>query len=208
MSLSPELELEQKTLRTRITYRFFSDYVEYTIRDGNGAMTSFKAQYAGLPPKFDYRVYQPPRRPAFVIQVFAVLCLCWVAVISFPWRGHEPVEFAALFGVLLVAGWAYLRVRSKTVYTSIPVRNGKVLVLQDKRHAEVIEALESRRVRFYRKLAVIDPRNPPAIELRKFTWLKEQGVISEEEFETFRQKLARDAISQLPPLKPPTETVQ
>jgi hypothetical protein len=131
-----------------------------------------------------------------------------VAVISFPWRGYEPVEFAALFGVLLVAGWAYIRVRSKNVYTSIPVRNGKVLVLQDKRHDEVIEALESRRVRFYRKLAVIDLRNPPAVELRKFTWLKEQGVISEEEFETFRQKLAGDATSPLPPSKPPTETVQ
>ncbi len=208
MSLSPELELEQKAFRTRITYRFFADYVEYTIRDSSGAMTSFNAQYAGLPAKFDYRVYQPPRRPALVIQVFALLCLCWVAVISFPWRGYEPVEFAALFGVLLVAGWAYIRVRSKNVYTSIPVRNGKVLVLQDKRHDEVIEALESRRVRFYRKLAVIDLRNPPAVELRKFTWLKEQGVISEEEFETFRQKLAGDATSPLPPSKPPTETVQ
>jgi len=64
-------------------------------------------------------------------------------------------------------------------------------------------------VRALRKFAVIEPLNPPKAELQKFVWLKDQGIISEQEFEFFRQKLvAAEQLNAPPsPPKPPGGTV-
>ena len=86
-----------------------------------------------------------------------------------------------------------------------------MLVLRDRRHDEVLKALESRRVRELQKLAVINPLNTTNIEMQKFTWLKDEGVITEQEFNFFRTKLVQSATDLITPassVKPPGENVQ
>jgi hypothetical protein len=208
MSATPELELEQKALRTKISYRFFADYLEYTLRDAAGGAASFKVPYASLPSGFHYGLYQAPWKRLVGMQLFAVMFLGVVAISIYPRQPHPLFEFS-IIGMFAFAASALLEWRFRKTYTSVPVPNNRMLVLRGRRHDEVIEALESRRLRTLRKLAVIEPRNSPQAELQKFTWLKAQGVISDKELEFFRQKvLAAEDLKSPPPAKPPSETVQ
>jgi hypothetical protein len=123
---------------------------------------------------------------------------------------RQMVAGAAIF----VPGLAFLvfgaRRYGRKEFTVVPVAKGTIRVLQDAQHDRLIGEMQHRRHAALREEAVIDDRNSPQRELRKFTWLKEQGAITEQEFETFRQKilnaLAERPSSSLPP-KPPTETL-
>jgi hypothetical protein len=212
-TVAPELELVQKTFRTKVSYRFFPNHVEYTIRDNTGALTSFSVKYIALPAKIAYGIYEPPRRQVVVIQLFLMMFLTLLFILAYRDQPQRILYMMAFYSVIGIGSSALLRRHFKTIYTSIPVVGGgkKVLVLRDRRHDEVLKALESRRVRELQKLAVINPLNTTNIEMQKFTWLKDEGVITEQEFNFFRTKLVQSATDLITPassVKPPGENVQ
>jgi len=187
---APELVLQQRAFKTKIDYRFFGDYLEYTIRDRYGALSSFTVKYSALPGKTEYGAYRSARRPVTGLQIllFAMVIL----VLSSAYPKSPAWETGLLIGccVAVFGGSILSRWRFQNEYTTIPTAKGKLLLLRNKEHDQVLKEIESRRTRELRGLARIDPFNAPQAELRKFEWLKEQGVISAEEFEAFRQKLA------------------
>jgi hypothetical protein len=186
---TPELVLQQKAFRTKIDYRFFRDYVEYTIRDRNGALSCFTVKYSALPGRTEYGAYQPARRPVTGLQILLFALMILMISSAFPKASQWEIGLMVGGAVAALSISIALRWRFRNAYTTIPTAKGKLLLLRDKQHDLVLQELESRRMKELRKLATIDPLNSPQAELRKFEWLKEQEVITQEEFELIRQKL-------------------
>jgi hypothetical protein len=207
---TPELALQQRAFRTKIDYRFFRDYVEYTIRDRNGALSCFTVKYSALPGRTEYGAYQPARSPITGLQILLFALMILMISSAFPKASQWEIGLMVGGAVAALAVSIALRWRFRDAYTTIPTVKGKLHLLRNKQHDQVLQELESRRLKELRKLATIDTLNSPQAELRKFEWLKEQEIITQEEFELFRQKLnlasARLNFSGLMP-KPPDEIV-
>jgi hypothetical protein len=187
--LNPELTLQQKAYRTRISYRFFDGHVEYTIVDSRGDKASFNAKYEDIPAKFDYRTFEP-RRPVISIQIFTLMALALVVILVYPKESLQMFAFMAIYGSIIVGFSALVRRKwFRKIYTSVPTRNGKLLVLRDAAHDSILQQLEERRRKALRKFAMIDALNAPMAELRRLKWLKEEGAITALEFDTYRRAL-------------------
>jgi len=55
------------------------------------------------------------------------------------------------------------------------------------------EIYKRRKAEILRIYGEVDTLNHPELELKKFLWLKEEGVVSEQEFEDARMKIAAAA---------------
>jgi hypothetical protein len=183
-----ETELKQKAFRTRIGYRFYEDRVDYSIRDSGGNKASFAVKYSDIPSNFDYRVFQP-RRHTLLAAALRVMLLALMVIVLSPWESWPVLGTATVCGGIAIGVLTLIGRYRENIYTKIPTRNGNLLVLRDGRHDEILRELESRRLRPLRKLAEINPQNDPHAELRKFLWLKEQGVISDQELGSYARML-------------------
>lgn len=188
--LAPELILEQKAWRTKIKYRLFDAYVEYTIIDSRGDKASFSAKYEELPSRFDYRTFEP-RRPILAIQLVTLMALALMLMLIYPKDSLPLLGGVAVYGAFVVGLSALLRRRPyfRRLYTSLPSRNGKLLLLRNADHDKILHELETRRLRALRKFAMVDALNAPQAELKRLRWLKEEGAITEEEFANYRRAL-------------------
>jgi hypothetical protein len=183
-----ETELEQKAFRTRIGYRLLEDRVDYSIRDSSGNKALFSVKYTDLPSKFEYRVFQP-RRSALYLAAVRVMALALMLIVLSPLESWSVLGPTAVCGAIAIGVLTIIKQYREKIYTAIPTARGRLLVLWGERHDEILRELESRRLRSLRKFAEIDPQNDPAAELRKFLWLKEQGVISEEDLNGYTRML-------------------
>lgn len=188
--LAPEIVLEQKAWRTKILYRLFDTYVEYTIIDSRGDKASFSAKYEELPSRFDYRTFEP-KRPILAIQIVTLLALALILLLINPNEALLLLGGVAVYGALVIGITALLRRRPyfRRLYTSLPTRNGKLLVLRDREHDRILHELEARRLKALRKFAMVDALNAPHAELKRLRWLREEGAITEEEFASYRRAL-------------------
>lgn len=185
---SPGEQMEQKASRTRIHYRFFEDYVEYNIRDRRGGKASFNARYVDLPSRFDYRLLQMRGNrmlPATIVVMIVSIC----ALMQDKSSSFETLMFCVIYGGFVLGISYWLQQRQKRLYTTMPTKSGKLLILKDARHDDVVNALEARRKQALRKLAVIDPYAPPQQEFNRLAWLREEGAITAEELDSYRDRL-------------------
>jgi hypothetical protein len=196
--LNPELTLEQKAYRTRISYRFFDTYVEYTIIDSRGDKACFNAKYEDLPARFDYRTFEP-RRPIIAVQIFTLMGLALMIILFFPKESLQNFGAAIVAGGISI-GLSLLMRRKwfRKIYTSVPTRNGKLLVLRNAAHDNILHELETRRRKALRKFAMIDALNAPYAELKRLKWLKEEGAITPAEFDKYRRALGPLGFTPLP----------
>jgi hypothetical protein len=200
--MTSEAKLEQKAFRTRIGYRFFEDHVDYSIRDSGGNRASFSARYRDLPSKFEYRVFQP-RKYVLPIAALRIMGLALVVIVLSPWHSFWELSAVAVSGGILIGVLTLIGRHREKIYTAIPTRNGKLLVLCDKRHDDILRELESRRLLPLGKLTEINAQNDPAAELRKFLWLKEEGVISEQDLNVYARALGLGPSALPAPESPP-----
>jgi hypothetical protein len=199
---NPGLELHQKTFRTRVAFRFFDGHVEYAIVDGKGDRASFSSRYEDIPPKFDYRTFEP-RRPVAYIQIFALMGVALALILLYPKESLLMFAFMAVYGSALVGLSSLAHKRwFRKIYTSIPTPNGKLLVLRNGMHDGILSELEERRRKALRKFAMIDALGSPLAELRRLKWLKEEGAITALEFETYRRALGPAAVIASRPAPP------
>jgi len=187
-AMTSETVIEQKAFRTRIGYRFFEDRVDYSIRDSAGNKALFNVKYTDLPSKFEYRVFQP-RRSALYLAAVRVMALALMVIVLSPLESWSVLGPTAVCGGIAIGVLTLIRQYREKIYTAIPTASGRLLVLWGECYDEILRELQSRRLRALRKLAEIDPQNDPVVELRKFLWLKEEGVISEEELNGYARML-------------------
>jgi hypothetical protein len=202
--------IRQHGFRFRADFTFHRRHLAYESNDG-GALSGFNIRYSDLPPPTDYRTLLKRDRMT-VGFVFLAGLLVGIALLNLDARATYYVRAAeALFLVPYLLALAYAADRiSKKGFTSVPTKKGFIRVLHNAQHGRVLELIQEGRNAHLRTFAVIDPAKPPQEELRKMAWLKDQGVISEQEFESFRHKLL-DGVSDEtdPPLtpKPPGTTL-
>lgn len=132
-----------------------------------------------------FHTIEPDRELRWV--AFAVTALAFLA--SFR-GGPQPLTFILYAGVMatLLAGlWLTQKLR-RVGYTAIPASGINILVLDDRQHDTIIDAIEERRAAALRSLA--DPTAGISIRvyLRRLRWLVENHVLSGNEF-TNRRKL-------------------
>jgi len=200
---TPDLIRTQKSRRTKIDFRFFKDFIEYTIRDSRGETASFNTRYEDLPGSFDYKTFQLGR----IRMLIPTLLVMFVTIMSMVQEPSEPFSalvYSAIFGVAALAFLYLLQRGQKRVYTALPAKTGKLLVLRGKGHDEIIAELADRRVKALRRLAVLDPANSAMADYKKFLFLKEEGAITAEELEGYRLRLGIGA-EFMSPKKPDVE---
>jgi hypothetical protein len=99
-------------------------------------------------------------------------------------------DVGSLFWLVLGAITYGLYLWWQTTYTVYDTPRGRVFVIRDGQHDRIVAELAERKRTFLREhFGALDPTEQPEAELRKFAWLREEGAISEEEFEEIRQHI-------------------
>lgn len=189
MADTPDQTFEQKAFRTVISYRLWPAMLEYEVVNGKGEKKAFSVSYEDLPARADYRLIKP--QVSLITGQAIVLTFMTIALlVAFP-EDAATVLINMLACALLLMG-ATLMLQRKflhSCFAALPLRENMVLVLQDGKYDTIIAELESRRRAALRKHARIEPGKPVPAELKKFAWLRGQGVITDEEFAHFRARL-------------------
>jgi len=189
MSETPDLTFEQKAFRTVIGLRFWPARLDYAVINGKGEKASFSVAYEDLPARGDYKNIKP--QLSLVTGQGIVLTFMTIALLAaFPEAAGEVLLNMAALSLLLVAATLMLQRKFlQRSFTALPMRENILLVLQDGQHDKIIAEIESRRRLGLKKLARIEPGKPVPAELKKFAWLRGQGVITDAEFAHFRARL-------------------
>lgn len=99
------------------------------------------------------------------------------------------------FGFLFLIGagiFLFLYKRSKMRFTVIDANQKRLYILHDTKHDEIIDNLYKNRNKYLKhKYAIIEHHNDPAFELKKFQWLLDQQVITQDEFDDFKFQLMK-----------------
>lgn len=187
------MEFEQKRFAHRTRFEFGDRGVSYHVKDHRSA-TDFRLAYAEIP--FN--------------KIFFVEQNSWLRNVGILWLVVGAAELIAYFidgtggrvpflWFLLGAGCLAAFQILKTRFTIFETPHGRLFILEDNQHDEIVAALESRRDAFFKSAyGEIDFENDPDSEYQKFEWLRENDVISEEEFRAKISQL-RSAADSLPP---------
>jgi hypothetical protein len=198
-AIKNDLRFEQRNFLGRIHLTFYSKYLDYS----NGKW-SFKLRYEDLPAELEYRGITRKSLFApiicFLTLIGAMIALHWIGLSHSanyyvgPEGGLRVLKFMGI-ALPIIIGATYMASRySKISYTVIPTYKGTLEFANDKHKDAIHQELKTRRHEaLRRRLAVVDYLNPPQEEMNKFVWLKEQGIITEEELELYRKKLVNIA---------------
>ncbi len=100
------------------------------------------------------------------------------------------IFMAICFAAALVVYVTDRLVRPPAGFTLIPATH-EIRVIHDKQYQTIIdEILKRRHDALRRKHAAIDPLNATGAESRKFRWLREEGVVTEQEYNDAITRLA------------------
>lgn len=130
-------------------------------------------------------VIEPDRELRWV--AFTITALAILAAVR---GGPQPLTFLLYAGVmvaLLVGLWLTQRMR-RVGYTAIPASGLNVLVLDDRQHDTIVDAIEERRAAALRQLAEPTAGISIRVYLRRLRWLVDNDVLSEDDF-NHRRKL-------------------
>lgn len=178
------MEITQKRFSNRATFGFGEARLAYTISDASGSR-SFAIEYGYIPTDVgELEERAPWLRDAGIFLGALGLLLTGVQLAL----GQPPAALVWLpIGALALVAYRVLRAR----FTVIPTEMGRIFVLRDARHDEVMDQLERRRMAQWRQwYAEVDLDNDPDSEMDKFDWLRERNVISEAEYREAMKAIA------------------
>jgi len=179
------MEIEQKRYLNRTRFTFEDERLAYTMEHEAGSR-SFDIHYADIP----IETTAVETRNAWFRNAAFILLIVWMCRLFtglvVPGSGmslslHWPL--AASF-CLLIYRYAC------TPYTVFKTESGELYLICDGRHDEVLaEIMKRRKSQLLSWYGEIDYDNDPGEEIRKFHWLKVQGVIGDDEFESIRTRI-------------------
>ena len=175
--------MSQRSLAGGPVFRFHDRYLEYC-----GIDRDFKVKYQDMVGPSQYRRGRSsnlPKKLAF----FYLILFALVMVYRDPGPHYGPegwhwlLRSAGVFFAVLVAVGVLLHYLTHREYTVVPCRSGNVLIVRDKRHDAIVQRLQAERLKALRLLSAPDPANSPEEEAAKLKWLREEGAISEDEYQ-------------------------
>ncbi len=171
------MKIVQKKIGHRVQVELRDDDFVYTVRDLYGTKT-FKVRYFDFEPD-PLEEFQENRLPALFIGSFFFI----MGVAQFLMRGsNEKLGISGpiwiLIGVLALLVYK-LRLTTHILHAT---REGSVVFLKDEKYDEILRQISARRNSMLKaELDLVDPTADLAQEIAKFQWLREQGVLSDEE---------------------------
>ena len=170
------MQIEQKKRATKLRFTFEDERFNYAYEDEHGSGDADIA-YGELPANKTIRIEQN----LWLRNVGYIWCVVGLiqVVLVFSSRGSfAGTGFWLLLGLGCLAWWRLTKLR----YTVFQPEQGGVFILQDKNHDRIVEELQTRR----RKQLLdwygeVNLESDYDNELKKFDWLRDQKVLSEDE---------------------------
>ena len=195
-------EYRQKRLSNRMRFVFGEKKLAYTFEDSQHRQR-FALEYDEVPftqTEFTER-FEALRAVAFFWGALAIVFL--LGAIADRVVPYATVVLAALGGL------AYLGYRkldaSFTVFDTPP---GRLLIAQDKQHDDILgEIVSRRRDMILKSHGEVDAENDPEQERAKFAWLRERGIITEDEYQAKLREIEGGLPVQIAPTGPDGGTV-
>lgn len=113
-----------------------------------------------------------------------------IGVLQMGVRYQETQRFVPSIWLFLGAIFAALYYIRRTEYTIFDTPKGRILVIRNATHDEIVREITTRRRKCMReRYATMDPDNSREDEARRFSWLHEHEIISDEEYSAAIEKL-------------------
>jgi len=179
------MEIEQKRYLNRTRFTFEDERLAYTMGHEAGSR-SFGVHYADIP--METTVVEA-RNPWF-LNTAAVMLIVWACGIIAGMGGAVSEMDLALHWPLAASVCLLIYRYVLTQYTVLKTDAGELHLICDDRHEEILdEIMKRRKSQLLSWYGEIDYANDPGEEIRKFHWLKVQGVIGDDEFESIRTRI-------------------
>jgi hypothetical protein len=161
--------------------------VDYEIKDVTGEV-KFHAAYEEIDPQVTQVVEKSGGlfNLCIILLVFGLLS----AGLSFVAADRGSEYLSALFFIIMsTASYGFYRWR-KTSFSIMNTERGRMSIIRDARHDEILRELNLRRVTTLRsKYLQIDHDNLPKAEMGKYNWLRKVGAITDVELSQFSSML-------------------
>jgi hypothetical protein len=181
----PEKKVSQRWLLNKTEYTFGEDKLAFLIATGSSTQ-SFNVPYDSI--NLENVTYFEERN-AWLRNV-GLLWILLGAIFIIMKLGSGPLWLN--LGILCVT----LHFCSRTKYSLIPAAECNILVLRDKKHDSIMDALRDYRKNHFRKYIQIIPALSPRENLERLSWFNQQGAVTPEEFSAITKALeAEMAIS-------------
>lgn len=187
------MEIRQSRFSNKTTFVFGDEAFKYTLKDTTGQQ-SFSVPYTYIPTD---KNELEERNPWFRnVGLFWVL----IGVVQFTYGLFETgALIPSIWLILGLVCFAIYRIAS-TRYTVLNTKRGSIFVIRDGKHEEILHELAIRRKTQLRTLyGVIDYDNDPSVEMNKFRWLFQEGVITKQELEITLEEIRSDRLDQSTP---------
>jgi hypothetical protein len=182
------VRFRQRNSPARVELGLHPDYVEFSMAGTRGNSTGFNVGYALLPNEFNYRTFRAG--DSFVLFPLLLVPALTMFELAIPQNPVYPtLGLMVVFGFICCAIGYGLRRVLRRAYTVLPTSAGNLLVVKDAQHDRILTELQARRAAALRKSALINPVLSPWMELKRFNQLKDDGIISDEEFKTYRERI-------------------
>lgn len=177
------LTFRQKRLSNRVWFTFRDDELEYRFEDASHAR-KFRLDYRELP--FTHTEYTEKFE---ALRGLAFVWLFLAGLNGLRAVGGDLGFIVAAVVLVLLAGLSWLGYRKlAATFTVIDTEHGRMLAIHDDQHDRLMgELAQRRRDAFLAEFGDVDGDNDPEEERRKFAWLRDRGVLTEDEYQ---QKLA------------------
>ena len=170
------MDISQKKFSNKTKFEFEDESLKFTVKDKSGSQ-SFTVDYGSIPKDSG----ELEERNLWYRNVGGI----WVLLGAFfiVSRYFETGEFRnsiwLVIGLIcLITYWV-----AKTAYTVIDTEKGRLYIIKNKQHDEIISEIDARRkgqwLSWYGSLNL---ENNPEREINKFKWLLNEEVITKEEF--------------------------
>ncbi|WP_300669944.1 hypothetical protein [Desulfoluna sp.] len=179
------MEIEQKRYFNCTRFTFDDERLIYAM-EHDGGSCAFDVSYADIPMESTAMETRTPWfRNAGIVLLIAWVCQMLV----------ELVETSSVPGFSL--HWPLVALCCVLIYRCVVIRYtvfktdaGELRLICDDHHEEVLNEIMTRRKnQLLSWYGEIDYANDPGEEIRKFHWLKLQGAIGDDEFETIRTRI-------------------
>jgi hypothetical protein len=176
----------QKKSGTELTFDFGEESLAYRLKDSNGTQT-LTVDYADVK-------FSPLDEFVEKNDWFKYVGIVWLVI-----GGAESVMAGrlsvwAIVGAIMLATHFFRIVRYSVLHSS----EGRILVIRGAKHDTIIETIRANKRRVLReKLFFANAANPPERELAKYRYLRDEGAITNEEFEQASTALlAREGVTE------------
>ena len=174
------MEIEQKHCFNSTQFIFDRDHLSYTRKHLGGSL-SFDMNYVDIP----MENWDLEERIPWFCNTGIVLMMIWFCQIL---SGLiDPLSAAGTFLHWPLAAICCLGIYRYAVtrFTVFKTDQGKLYLICDDQYEAVMDEINSRRKsQLLIWYGEIDYTNDPGEEIQKFHWLKQQGVIGDDEFES------------------------